>query len=116
MQFILEVLHLHGDGGLRQKKFLRGVSEAQLLRGDAKDLQAERFHEDNANRLPAGKLNAVRTLLEVMVELLARSAALAPLEEEEIAVETVTALDCARALRSREVKASRTKRSYATSN
>ena len=35
--------------------------------------------------LPAEKLNAVRSLLEVMVEPLARSLALAPVEEEEIA-------------------------------
>ena len=43
------------------------------------------------------KLNAVRSLLEVMVEPLARSLALAPVEEEEITPETVAALDCARA-------------------
>ena len=46
--------------------------------------------------LPAGKLNAVRSLLEVMVEPLARSLALAPVEEEEIAPETAAALDRAR--------------------
>ena len=46
--------------------------------------------------LPAGKLNAVRSLLEVMVEPLARSLALAPVEEEEIAPETAAALDHAR--------------------
>ena len=34
--------------------------------------------------LTAEKLNAVRSLLEVMVEPLARSLALAPVEEEEI--------------------------------
>jgi len=47
--------------------------------------------------LPAGKLNAVRSLLEVMVEPLARSLALAPTEEEEITPETATALERARA-------------------
>jgi hypothetical protein len=47
--------------------------------------------------LPAAKLNAVRSLLEVMVEPLARSLALAPTEEEEIAPETAAALDRARA-------------------
>jgi hypothetical protein len=46
--------------------------------------------------LPAEKLNAVRTLLEVMVEPLARSLALAPVEEEEITPETAAALDRAR--------------------
>ena len=45
--------------------------------------------------LPVEKLNAVRSLLEVMVEPLARS--LAPAEEEEIAPETAAALDRARA-------------------
>ena len=47
--------------------------------------------------LPAEKLNAVRSLLEVMVEPLARSLALAPVEEEEITPETAEALDRARA-------------------
>jgi hypothetical protein len=47
--------------------------------------------------LPAEKLNAVRTLLEVMVEPLSRSLALAPVEEEEITPETAAALDRARA-------------------
>ncbi len=47
--------------------------------------------------LPAGKLNAVASLLEVMVEPLARSLALAPVEEEELAPETAAALDRARA-------------------
>jgi hypothetical protein len=46
--------------------------------------------------LPAAKLNAVRSLLEVMVEPLARSLALAPVEEEEITPETAAALDRAR--------------------
>ncbi len=47
--------------------------------------------------LPADKLNAVRRVLEVMVEPLARSLALAPVEEEEITPETANALDRARA-------------------
>jgi hypothetical protein len=47
--------------------------------------------------LPAAKLNAVRSLLEVMVEPLARSLTLAPVEEEEITPETAGALDRARA-------------------
>ena len=47
--------------------------------------------------LPAEKLNAVRSLLEVMVEPLARSLALAPVEEEDLTEETVAALDRARA-------------------
>ncbi len=45
--------------------------------------------------LTAEKLNAVRSLLEVMVE--PRSLALAPVEEEEITAETATAHDRARA-------------------
>jgi len=47
--------------------------------------------------LPTEKLNAVRSLLEVMVEPLARSLALAPVEEEEITPGTAVALDSARA-------------------
>lgn len=46
--------------------------------------------------LPADKLTAVRSLLEVMVEPLARSLALAAIEEEEITPETAEALQRAR--------------------
>jgi hypothetical protein len=47
--------------------------------------------------LPAEKLTAVRNLLEVLVQPLARSLAEAPAEEEEITPETAAALDRARA-------------------
>ncbi|HEV2101863.1 MAG TPA: hypothetical protein VGR58_03700 [Candidatus Acidoferrum sp.] len=47
--------------------------------------------------LPDEKVNAVRTLLEVMVEPLSRSLALAAVEEEELAPETAAALERARA-------------------
>jgi len=47
--------------------------------------------------LPADKLNALRSLLEVMVEPLERSLALAPVEDEEITPETAAALDEGRA-------------------
>jgi hypothetical protein len=47
--------------------------------------------------LPAEKLNAVRNLLEVMVEPLARSLALAEVEEEDVRPDTAAALDRARA-------------------
>ncbi len=47
--------------------------------------------------LPGEKLNAVRNLLEVLVEPLARSLALAEAEEEEITPETAAGLDRARA-------------------
>jgi hypothetical protein len=47
--------------------------------------------------LPAEKLNVVRSLLEVMVEPLSSSLALAPVEEEEVTPETAKALDRARA-------------------
>ncbi len=43
------------------------------------------------------KVAAVRSLLEVMVEPLARSLALAPVEEEEVRPETAAALARARA-------------------
>jgi len=43
--------------------------------------------------LPAEKLNAVRSLLEVMVEPLVRSLALAQVEEESLTRETTAALD-----------------------
>ena len=46
--------------------------------------------------LPQEKLNAVRSLLEVMVEPLARSLALAEVEEEELTPETAEALERAR--------------------
>ena len=47
--------------------------------------------------LPAEKLNAVRSLLEVMVEPLARSLVLAEVEEEDLTPDTAAALDRARA-------------------
>jgi hypothetical protein len=47
--------------------------------------------------LPDEKLNAVRTLLEVMVEPLSRSLSLAAVEEEELTPETAAALERARA-------------------
>jgi hypothetical protein len=47
--------------------------------------------------LPAEKLNVVPGLLEVMVEPLARSLVLAPVEEEEVTPETAAAINRARA-------------------
>lgn len=47
--------------------------------------------------LPDEKLEAVRTLLEVMIEPLSRSLAMAAAEEEELTPETVAALERARA-------------------
>lgn len=47
--------------------------------------------------LPEEKLTAVRSLLEVMVEPLSRSLALAPVADEEITPETAAAIDRARA-------------------
>ncbi len=46
--------------------------------------------------LPTSKLSAVRSLLEVLVEPLARSLALAPFEDEEITPDTASALEEAR--------------------
>ena len=60
------------------------------------DLERRQAHA-LLDMLPAEKLNAVRSLLEVMVEPLARSLALAPVEDEEITPETGAALDRARA-------------------
>ena len=47
--------------------------------------------------LPAEKLTAVKSLLEVMVEPLERSLALAEVEEEDLTPDTAAALDRARA-------------------
>ena len=58
------------------------------------DLNQERQHAHALlDLLPPAKLNAVRSLLEVMVEPLARSLTLAPVEEEEITPETAGALE-----------------------
>ncbi|MDQ2844686.1 MAG: hypothetical protein M3Y72_27320 [Acidobacteriota bacterium] len=51
--------------------------------------------------LPDDKLNALRSLLEVMVEPLSRFLTLAPVEDEEITPETSEALDRAKASLSR---------------
>jgi hypothetical protein len=47
--------------------------------------------------LPEEKLSVVRDLLEVLVEPLSRSLAVAPVEEEELTPETVAALNRASA-------------------
>ncbi len=47
--------------------------------------------------LPDEKIPAVRTLLEVLVEPLSRSLAMAPVEDEDLTPETAAALDRARA-------------------
>jgi len=47
--------------------------------------------------LPDEKLSAVKGLLDVLVEPLSRSLALAPVDEEELTPETVAALDRAHA-------------------
>jgi hypothetical protein len=65
-------------------------------------MEADLIHERQVahallDMLTAEKLNAVRSLLEVMVEPLARSLALAPMENEEITQETAASLDHARA-------------------
>jgi hypothetical protein len=51
--------------------------------------------------LPAEKLNAARSLLEVMVAPLAGSLALAEVEEEDLTPDTAAALDRARASHAR---------------
>jgi hypothetical protein len=61
------------------------------------NLDQERRHAHALlDALPAEKLNAVRTLLEVMVEPLARSLALAEMEDEDLTPDTAAALDRAR--------------------
>ncbi|MFN0105085.1 MAG: hypothetical protein ACKV2U_23745 [Bryobacteraceae bacterium] len=64
----------------------------------ALDLNQRREHAHALlDMLPPDKLDAVRTLLEVMVEPLARSLAAAPLENEDLTAETSNALNRARA-------------------
>ena len=58
--------------------------------------QRQQAHE-LLDMLPAEKLSAVRSLLEVMVEPLSRSLAQASVEEEEITPETAEALERSRA-------------------
>ena len=58
--------------------------------------QERRQAHELLDLLPEDKLNAVRNLLEVMVEPLARSLTMAPMEEEEITQETAEALERAR--------------------
>jgi len=47
--------------------------------------------------LPEEKLSAVHSLLEVLVEPLSRSLAMAPVEDEDLTPETTAALDRSRA-------------------
>jgi hypothetical protein len=46
--------------------------------------------------LPEEKLYAVRTLLEVLVEPLSKSMAMAPIEEEELSADTIASIERAR--------------------
>jgi hypothetical protein len=64
--------------------------------------------------LPAEKLNAIRSLLEVMVEPLTRSLALAPVEEDEISSERLRHW-IEPVLHWPMAKASHTRRSFASS-
>jgi len=79
----LEVHRLKRAG--KEKKLKRN---SQQVRQQAHEL---------LDMLPDEKLNAVRTLLEVMVEPLSRSLARAAVEEEELTPETAAALERARA-------------------
>jgi hypothetical protein len=70
--------------------------------GEGDDVEPDPVKErqqahDLLDALPEEKLNAVRNLLEVMVEPLSRSLATAPIEEEELTPETAAALDRSRA-------------------
>jgi hypothetical protein len=46
--------------------------------------------------LPEEKLSAVRSILEVLVEPLSRSLAMAPIDDEELAPETIASIQEAR--------------------
>ena len=62
------------------------------------DIQSERQQAHFLlDALPDEKIAAVRSLLEVMVEPLSRSLAMAEVEEEDLTPETAAALDRARA-------------------
>jgi hypothetical protein len=58
--------------------------------------ERQRAHE-LLDMLPSDKVNAVCGLLEVMIEPLSRSLALAPTEEEDLTAETVAEIERARA-------------------
>ena len=87
------------DSLVTRSRVSRVMPETSPLRGTMEPNLNQERREAHAllDMLPADKLNAVRTLLEVIVEPLARSLALAPVEEEEITPETAAALDRARA-------------------
>ena len=70
------------------------VKENELKRNPQQERQQA---HDLLDMLPDEKLNAVRTLLEVMVEPLSRSLPLAAAEEEELTPETAAAIERARA-------------------
>ena len=71
--------------------------ESALRTAMEQNLDQERRHAHALlDALPAEKLNAVRSLLEVMVEPLARSLAIAQVEEESLTPDTAAALDRAR--------------------
>lgn len=57
--------------------------------------QRQQAH-DLLDALPEEKLGAVRNLLQLLVEPLSRSLAIAPVEEEDLTPETAVALDRSR--------------------
>jgi len=75
---------------------------ALAVRGNEKALERNPKQERQRahtllDLLPDEKVNAVRSLLEVMVEPLSRSLASAPVDDKEVTQETTAALDRARA-------------------
>src|SRR5258708_984189 len=74
---------------------LRSAGKEKKLKRNPQQVR-QQAHE-LLDMLPDEKLNAVHTLLEVMVEPLSRSLALAAVEEDELTPETAAALERSRA-------------------
>jgi hypothetical protein len=95
-------LSIYADGSRNRVKRVKlsssgadglGRQEGKLERDIAQERQKAHALLD---MLPAEKLSAVRSLLQLLVEPLSSSLASAPLEEEEITSDTAAALDRAR--------------------
>jgi hypothetical protein len=78
------------------------VSRVNIVAGGNMEVDPVRQQaHDLLDALPEEKLDAVRNLLELLVEPLSRSLANSPIEEEEITHETAVALERSRASLSR---------------
>jgi hypothetical protein len=94
LAFLYEKLSKVRGSGVHLKELALGLAVENV---ELDLVQQRQQAHDLIDALPEEKLDAVRHLLEFLVEPLSRSLAAAPVEEEDLAPETAAALDRSRA-------------------